>query len=120
MQKLTEVAFFTDDVSGMTAFYKRLLGSEPVAQSKGMAIFMVGPTKIFIHQAYEAGEGELPPENHFAYSVPDLDQACRSLAAEGLGLEVAPREYYWGRSAYLRDADGHLIELIEEPPAAQE
>ena len=22
------------------------------------------------------------------------------------------QDYYWGRSAYLRDPDGHLIELI--------
>ena len=25
-----------------------------------------------------------------------------------LSLEVQPKDYYWGRSAYLRDPDAHL------------
>ena len=28
---------------------------------------------------------------------------------------VEPRAYPWGRSAYLRDPDGRLVELAEEP-----
>jgi hypothetical protein len=30
---------------------------------------------------------------------------------QGLTLEVAPKDYYWGRSAYLRDPDRHLVEI---------
>jgi hypothetical protein len=26
-------------------------------------------------------------------------------------MEVSPKDYYWGRSAYLRDPDGQLIEI---------
>jgi catechol 2,3-dioxygenase-like lactoylglutathione lyase family enzyme len=112
--KLNEIATFTSDVSGMAAFYRRLLGREPVAESADMAIFVVGQTKIFIHRTYAPGPGDLPPENHVAYAVPDLDTACAALITQGVALEVAPRDYYWGRSAYLRDPDGHLIELIQE------
>ena len=109
--KLTEIAFFTDNVSAMMDFYQKLLGSEPVAQSDGMAIFMVGGTKIFIHRMYEPGEGELPPEDHLAFSVPDVDAACAQLTSQGLILEVPPMDYYWGKSAYLRDPGGQLIEI---------
>lgn len=98
----------------MTAFYRALLGYEPVAASEGMAIFMVGDTKLFIHQTYVPAGGELPPENHTAYAVADVDAACQTLAARGLAIEIAPQDYYWGRSAYLRDPDGHLIELIQK------
>lgn len=111
MTHLLEVAFFSDDVAAMADFYKQLLGAGPVAESEDMAIFMSGNTKIFIHKTYEAGDGELPPENHFAYAVEDVDAACAALKAAGLSVEVAPKDYYWGRSAYLRDPDGHLIEL---------
>ncbi len=111
MTHLLEVAYFSDDVAAMADFYKQLLGAEPVAASEDMAIFMSGNTKIFIHKTYEAGEGEMPPENHFAYPVEDVDGACAALEAAGLRVEVAPKDYYWGRSAYLRDPDGHLIEL---------
>lgn len=118
--KLTEIAFFTDDVAGMVSFYKRLLDTDPVAQSDGMAILMLGQTKLFIHRNYTPEEGELPPENHFAFSVEDVDAACQDLQCEGLEIEVAPKTYYWGRSAYLRDPDGHLIELIEAPREGSE
>jgi len=26
---------------------------------------------------------------------------------------VSPKDYYWGRSAYLRDPDGHLVEITK-------
>lgn len=112
--RLTELAYFTDDVDEMADFYRLLLGSEPVARSEGMAIFLVGDTKIFIHQNYVPGGDDLPPENHIALTVEDVDVACRRLIDQGLHLEVAPRDYYWGRSAYLRDPDGHLIEIAQE------
>jgi uncharacterized protein YndB with AHSA1/START domain/catechol 2,3-dioxygenase-like lactoylglutathione lyase family enzyme len=109
-----EIAFFVDDVDASTAFYRALLGRGPVAASEGMAIFQAGATRILVHETYEAGEGALPPENHVAFAVQDLDATCAALRAQGLELEVAPRAYYWGRSAYLRAPDGQLIELAEQ------
>ena len=109
--KLIEIAKFTDNVAEMAAFYRRLLGSEPVAESPDMAIFMVGGTKIFIHKTYEHGPEDLPPEDHIAFAVDDVDATCAQLQSQGLALEVSPREFYWGRSAYLRDPDGQLIEI---------
>jgi catechol 2,3-dioxygenase-like lactoylglutathione lyase family enzyme len=79
-----------------------------------MAIFMEGDVKVFIHRTYEPGEGGLPPENHHAYQVADVDAVCRELVEKGLAFEQAPKDYYWGRSAYLRDPDGNLLELTQE------
>ena len=109
--KLIEIAYFTYDVSGMTEFYRSLLGIEPTTYSNDMAIFMNGEVKIFIHRNYVAAEGELPPENHIAYKVDNVDAVCNSLTEKGLKLEFPPKDYYWGRSAYLRNPDGHLIEI---------
>ena len=109
--KLIEVAYFTNDVAEMTEFYGALLGVDPVIKYDGMAIFMAGDTKIFIHRTYESTEGELPPENHIAYQVKDVDETCNSLTEQGLKLVFPPKDYYWGRAAYLRDPDGHLIEI---------
>lgn len=111
MLMLSEIATFTDNVAEMAQFYRRLLAAEPVAESPDMAIFMVGTTKVFIHRTYTPGPGDLPPENHIAFAVPDVDAACAALTAVGLHLEAPPLDYYWGRSAYVRDPDGRLIEL---------
>ena len=111
--KLVELAYFTENVQQMADFYRNLLGTEPVARSDDMVIFLSGETKIFIHHTYLAAEGELPPENHVAFAVADVDAACKAFLKQGLTLEVPPKDYYWGRSAYLRNPDGHLIEIIE-------
>jgi len=109
--KLTELAYFVEDVPATVAFYQTLLGTPPTVSGEGMAIFVVGDTKILIHKIYEPEENDLPPKNHIAFSVPDVDATCDALTAQGLTLTTPPRDYPWGRSAYLRDPNGNLIEL---------
>ena len=113
MKKLVEITKFTKNIDEMSEFYENLLGITPAARSEGMAIFLLGEVKLFLHAFYDPKEGELPPENHLAIEVADLAQACDDLANAGLTIEVPPKEYYWGKSAYLRDPDGQMIELIE-------
>jgi catechol 2,3-dioxygenase-like lactoylglutathione lyase family enzyme len=111
--QLVELAYFTENVQQMTEFYRNLLGVEAIAVSEDMAIFMSGDTKIFIHRKYVPAEGDLPADNHTAFAVEDVDATCDKLAKQGLTLEVPPKDYYWGRSAYLRNPDGYLIEIIK-------
>jgi catechol 2,3-dioxygenase-like lactoylglutathione lyase family enzyme len=111
--KLVELAYFTESVQQMADFYHTLLGVEPVAKSDDIAIFMSGETKIFIHRKYPSAEGELSPENHVAFAVEDVDVTCTALMRQGLTLEVPPKDYDWGRSAYLRDPQGHLVEVTK-------
>ena len=110
--KLAEIALFTDNVASMTDFYCRLPGVDPVARPETMAIFFVNETKIFIHYNYAPTNGELPPENHCAFMVEDVDKTCEQLVEQGLTFEIPPRDFHWGRSAYLRDPDGHQIEIM--------
>ena len=93
--ELVELAFFTDDVNEMAAFYRSLLGVDPVASSDGMAIFLVGGTKIFIHQTYIPATGDLPPENHMAFKVWMLIQLAPSWSRRDWKLK-RPRQIITG------------------------
>jgi catechol 2,3-dioxygenase-like lactoylglutathione lyase family enzyme len=110
---LVELALFTDDVAGVSAFYRSLVGSAPIAEWPGGALFAAGNAKILVHERVDGMTGGLPNEDHFALAVPDVDRACRKLRAEGCELLLEPRDYEWGRSAYLRDPDGRLVELAQ-------
>lgn len=112
--ELSELAFFTDNVTKMTEFYQGLLGRAPDYSSQNMAMFTLGRVTLLIHARYTPAATDLPPDNHFALKVGDVDSACRQLLEQGLSLEHPPRDYDWGRSAYLRDPDGQLIELAQE------
>ena len=117
MRKLVELALFTDDVPALTAFYGQLLGGEPAVSSEQMALFQLDGLHILIHHrvppdpAYEVDESDPPNEDHFAIGVAELDAAW---SESGLGEypgAIAPTAYPWGRSAYVRDPDGRLVEI---------
>ena len=110
---VVEIALFTDDFATTSVFYRRLLGAEPVSEWPGGALFAVGDAKILVHERGRTTEGGPPNDDHFALSVADLDEACAALEVSGAALLVEARDYAWGRSAYLRDPDGRLVELAQ-------
>jgi catechol 2,3-dioxygenase-like lactoylglutathione lyase family enzyme len=113
VRALAELALFTDDVAATSTFYRGLLGTDPVAEWPGGTLFAVGDAKLLVH-ARAANMVDGPPnDDHFALAVDDLDGACAALAESGLAFLVEPRDYPWGRSAYLRDPDGRLVELAQ-------
>lgn len=113
MTSLAEIALFTDDVSGTCAFYRGLVGAPPVAEWPGGAIFAVGDGKLLVHERAADMDDCPPNEDHFALSVEDLEGTCATLASNGFSFLVEARDYPWGRSAYLRDLDGRLVELAQ-------
>ena len=78
-----------------------------------IALFTAGGAKILVHERPAVTDDGPPDEDHFALAVDDLDVRCDALRAAGLALLVEPPEYPWGRSAYLRDPDGRLVELAQ-------
>jgi catechol 2,3-dioxygenase-like lactoylglutathione lyase family enzyme len=109
---LAEIAVFTEDVAAVSAFYRGLL-RDPVTEWPGGTLFACGGAKLLVHERATALDDGPPNEDHFALSVEDLDAACESLAAHGHTFLVEARDYQWGRSAYLRDPDGRLVELAQ-------
>lgn len=109
--RLDELTRFTDDVGATVAFYETLLGAEPVSRWDGGAVFDLGSATLLVHEAVD--HGAAPGEDHAAFAVEDVDAVCDTLVDRGLAIEWPPADYDWGRSAYLRDPNGDLLELIE-------
>jgi predicted enzyme related to lactoylglutathione lyase len=111
MARIAEVALFTDDVSRLASFYERLLGRAADERSDAHASFRLDGVTLFIHVAGDDAPAGAPNRDHVAIA---LDQDAAAERARAAGAEViGPKEFYWGRSAYLRDPDGRMIELQE-------
>ena len=113
MNEIVEVALFTKDVEAVTRFYGALVGAQPVEEWPGGATYQVGSVSLLVHERSDAPDAGPANEDHFALAVPDLDALCAELRGRGVAFLVEPREFPWGRSAYLRDPDGRIVELSQ-------
>lgn len=113
MRGIGEIALFTDDVASVSRFYRDLVGSPPAAKWPGGAVFAIGDGKLLVHERADGRPDGPPNEDHFAIAVDDLDGACALLRQRGVTILIGPQDYPWGRSAYLRDPDGRLVELTQ-------
>ncbi len=123
MTEIIEIALFTQKVAEHTDFYRRLLGRSPDVDVDGMTEFHFGGVTLRIHvseRSRRAGRGssdskagEPPDEDHIAFGVEDLDAAAGAAVERGVVFEVGPADFEWGRSAYVRDPGGRLIELSQ-------
>ena len=112
---LNHVALSAGDLQLSTAFYEALFGCEqlPVPDVGFPTVWLsLGDRQLHLFERTT----DVPQLHHFAVAVDDFAEACRR--AERLGaFEGAP----YGREAYrlpdgslqlfLRDPDGHLIEI---------
>ena len=63
-----------------------------------------------IHVTVEPAPGDPPADDHVAFTVEGLDRRAGALTEAGVAVD-GPRDLPWGRSAYVRDPDGRLVEL---------
>jgi catechol 2,3-dioxygenase-like lactoylglutathione lyase family enzyme len=116
MNHVVEITYFTGHIAKMIDFYQKILDTEPNERGEGHASFFTGAVNLFLHAAYTPAEGELPPVDHVAVAVRNVDAACQALSEKGIAVDVPPKEYYRGKSAYVIDPDGHQVEIHQTSP----
>jgi catechol 2,3-dioxygenase-like lactoylglutathione lyase family enzyme len=114
--RIVEIARFVDNVESAKEFYRALLGVEPTYADAMLATFEHLGVTYLVHQRYVPGSDDLPCEDHVAFGVADVDATVKLLVGRGLTVEFGPRDYDWGRSAYLREPGGSLIEICQTGP----
>jgi len=109
------------DWARSTAFYRDVLGAEPVPVGKGFA-YRFGAVQLNCHGPDQIGEprARLPvmpggSDLCFEWHGPIAD-AIRHLEGQGVPVELGPMERRGakgvGQSVYFRDPDGSLLEFI--------
>jgi predicted enzyme related to lactoylglutathione lyase len=110
VNRVVEIALFTDEPERLTAFYETLLKTSPAERWPGGASFDFGGLKLLVHVREPEGAGAPANRDHFAIGVQDVDTAADRLRSKEVDVQ-GPEDYDWGRSAYLVDPDGRMLEL---------
>lgn len=120
------VVMIVDDLDRSVRFYADVLGLPLGHRSGPYAQFSTGATRISLYER-DAMSGTLgvdclrpPPRDapgfELGFKVDDVDAAYAELIEAGAEGVTPPRDRPWGqRTAYVRDPDGHLIELVHAP-----
>ena len=113
-----------EDLDRALGFYNDVLGLRLGHRSGDYAQLDTGATRLALYtrsaMAKTLGRSlDAPASNapgfEVGFKVADVDAAFNELVARGAQPVVAPTDRFWGqRTAYLRDPDGHLIELAQD------
>jgi lactoylglutathione lyase len=118
------VVLVVEDVDRALGFYCGLLGlplghrSGPYAQLDTgvirVALYERGAMAETLGRELESSSPDAPAFE-LGFKVDDCDAAYDELVAAGATVAVAPTDRPWGqRTAYVRDPDGHLVELAQD------
>jgi catechol 2,3-dioxygenase-like lactoylglutathione lyase family enzyme len=117
---LINTCLITNDVNRLTAFYSKVLKTQPEKTGNDYVEFRTGAGVLAIFSA-EAQEKYIPGsaksgENHSAileFKVTDVDQEYARLHEFVQTWVKGPTNQPWGtRSIYFRDPDGNLVDFF--------
>ena len=118
------VILIVEDLDRSLRFYTEVLGLSLGRRSGEYAQLDTGSTRLGLYtrsaMAKTLGLSLTPPAPEMpgfelGFKVTDVDAAFADLVACGATSVVPPTDRFWGqRTAYVRDPDGHLIELAQD------
>jgi catechol 2,3-dioxygenase-like lactoylglutathione lyase family enzyme len=126
LQRIVETALYVDDMRRSRAFYVDALGCDVLLDSARLLALSVGGASVLLlfqrgatSTPLETPGGVVPPHGasgiqHLAFAIPAdaLDTWLRRLEENDISIESRVRWPRGGESLYVRDPDGHSIELI--------
>ncbi len=118
------VILIVEDLDRALRFYTDVLGLRLGHRSGDYAQLDTGATRLGLYtrgaMAKTLGMSLKPPSHNapgfeIGFKVPDVGEAFAELVGRGVSAVMPPTDRPWGqRTAYVRDPDGHLIELAQD------
>jgi catechol 2,3-dioxygenase-like lactoylglutathione lyase family enzyme len=118
------VVLIVEELDRSLRFYTEVLGLRLGHRSGEYAQFDTGGTRLALYTrhamtnilgvALDAPSADAPAFE-IGFKVANVDAAFSDLVARGAVPAVPPTDRVWGqRTGYVRDPDGHLIELAQD------
>ena len=111
------------DLDRALDFYIDILGIPLGHRAGGYAQLRTGPTRLSLYtrEAMQETLGHpitapdpAAPGFEIGFIVDDVDAVYADFVERGAASAVPPTDREWGqRTAYLRDPDGHLVEIVQ-------
>ena len=118
------VILIVEDLDRALHFYSGVLGLRLGHRSGDYAQLDTGTTRLALYtrsaMAQTLGMPLVAPTANapgfeIGFKVADVDAAFNELVGRGALPVVPPTHRFWGqRTAYVRDPDGHLVELAQD------
>jgi uncharacterized protein len=111
------VILAVDDLDRALGFWTGTLGLKLGHRSGPYAQLDTGATRLALYDAAAMRETVGGGDDRFeiGFKVADVDAAYEQLTTAGAAPAVPPTDRPWGqRTAYVRDPDGHLVELAQD------
>ena len=124
--RIVETALYVGDLVRARAFYVEVLGARVLLDTpRLLALDVNGESVLLLFQRgatlapLETPGGTVPPHGgegaqHLAFAIaaPELPRWVAHLERAGVAIESRVRWPRGGESVYVRDPDGHSVELI--------
>lgn len=119
------IVVIVEDLERSLKFYCQTLGLTLKHRAEAFAQLETGATRLALYTRSAmqdtlnmklSAPAENAPGFELGFKVTDVDAAYQELLAKGAPSVIQPTDRPWGqRTAYVRDPDGHLIELAQDP-----
>ena len=110
----------TQDLGRARAFYRDVLGLEPVEEREGGLLYQLGDTEFALFESAGQAKGEF---TQMAIYVDDIEAVVAALRERGAEVEGIvdiegnyPSKGSGERAAWLRDSEGNIIGIAELVP----
>lgn len=125
LNRIVETALYVDDLECSGAFYEGKLGLVPLLTTRTLLAYDVGGSSVLLLfqrgaslQTQNSAGGSIPPHDgsgplHIAFAIDKEELPAWEAKLDALGIAVEGRMQWehGSTSLYVRDPDGHLLEL---------